>query len=188
LQKEKPELLTAEAKSKHEEKLKTSSENLLETMEDLLLWSKSQMQHFTPEYRQVKVADVVAREINIIHPLADERNIRITQNVPGQFIQNTDENFLSVIVRNLLQNAIKYGDEASAVDVSLNKTGIAITNQSTKVKATELNDLLYAKQIDSKRSGLGLQIVNDLARSINTRISFGQRDDDHISAVLEWNA
>lgn len=41
IQKEKPELLDDESKKQHEEKLKIASENVLETMEDLLLWSKS---------------------------------------------------------------------------------------------------------------------------------------------------
>jgi len=187
LQKEKPELLSHEAKQKHDEKLKLASENVLETMEDLLLWSKSQMRHFTPQYQKVKVKDVVDREINILRPMAEEKNIRIDQRVPVDFVMNTDENFLSVILRNLLQNAIKYGDDASTVDVTWNKASIAIINQSSRVKANELNGLLYAKQIDSKRSGLGLQIVNDLAHSIQTKISFEQRDDNHISAVLQWN-
>ena len=31
--------------------------------------------------------------------------------VPENFIQSSDENFLTVIFRNLLQNAIRYGDK-----------------------------------------------------------------------------
>ena len=188
LQKENPQLLSVEAKSKHDEKLKAASENVLETMEDLMLWSKSQMQQFTPQYTLVKVKNVVDREINILHSLMQERNIKIAQQLPGDFSKNTDENFLSVIIRNLLQNAIKYGDDASTVDISMSKTGIAITNQSTKTNANDLNALLYKKQVDSKRSGLGLQIANDLARSIQAKISFEQRDANHISALLEWSS
>ena len=73
--------MTNKARSVHEEKLKTASEDLLETMEDLLLSSKSQMQHFTPQYRQIKIADVLNKEINLLHRQAEEKNIKISQRV-----------------------------------------------------------------------------------------------------------
>jgi len=81
LQKQNPGLLTGEEKLKHEERLKKASENVLETMEDLLLWSKSQMKHFTPEVKQVRIADTLEKEINLMHPLIEEKNITIIKRV-----------------------------------------------------------------------------------------------------------
>ena len=178
--------LTNEARSVHEEKLKTASEDLLETMEDLLLWSKSQMQHFTPQYRQVNIADVLNKEINLVQRQADEKNIKIVSQVGEEFIQSTDENFVSVIIRNLLQNAIKYSDNASTIDIVSKDKSIVIANRSSKSNAEALNALLNNKQIDSKRSGLGLQIANDLAASLQAKIFFEQRDHNHVAAVLKW--
>ncbi|MFI5186159.1 MAG: ATP-binding protein [Chitinophagales bacterium] len=186
LQKEKSGLLTEESRTKHEQRLQAASENVLETMEDLLLWSKSQMKHFTPQYKHVRIADILEREINFVHPQAEQKNIRIEQQVPDNFTEYTDENFLSVIIRNLLQNAVKYSDNAGTINVSSKKKRVIITNQSSKVNAEELNALLHAQQIDSKRSGLGLQIVNDLALSVKTKIFYEQPDNNRISAVLEW--
>ena len=178
--------LTNEARSVHEEKLKTASEDLLETMEDLLLWSKSQMQHFTPQYRQIKIADVLNKEINLLHRQAEEKNIQISQQVQEGLVQNTDENFLSVIIRNLLQNAVKYSDNAGIITISANNNSMTITNQSAKANADELNALLNSKQVDSKRSGLGLQIANDLAISLKAKIFFEGSDHNQVSAVLKW--
>ena len=178
--------LTNEARSVHEEKLKTASEDLLETMEDLLLWSKSQMQHFTPQYRQIKIADVLNKEINLLHRQAEEKNIKISQQVQEGLVQSTDENFLSVIIRNLLQNAVKYSDNAGIITISANNNSMTITNQSAKANADELNALLNSKQVDSKRSGLGLQIANDLAISLKAKIFFERNDHNQVSAVLKW--
>jgi signal transduction histidine kinase len=186
LQKEKPDLLSEEAKSRHEAKLKVASENLLETMEDVLLWSKSQMKNFTPQYRNVNIAGLLEREINFVQSRAEEKNINIAQKVPHDFTKYTDENFLSVIIRNLLQNAVKYSDTASAVEISLNSGTVLITNQSSTMNAEELNGLLHASQIDSRRSGLGLQIMNDLAATVKTTIYYEQQDKDHVSAVVKW--
>ena len=178
--------LTNEARSVHEEKLKTASEDLLETMEDLLLWSKSQMQHFTPQYRQIKIADVLNKEINLLHRQVEEKDIQISQQVQEGLVQNTDENFLSVIIRNLLQNAVKYSDNAGIITISANNNSMIITNQSAKANADELNVLLNSKLVDSKRSGLGLQIANDLAISLNAKIFFEGNDHNQVSAVLKW--
>lgn len=186
LQKEKSGLLSEEAKTKHDEKLKTASENVLETMEDLLLWSKSQMQHFTPQFGQIKITDVLNKEINLLHQLAEEKNIMIIQKVQEDFTRTTDENFLSVIIRNLLQNAVKYSDSASDIIISANDNSIVITNQSSQANADELNALLNNKQVDNKRSGLGLQIANDLAASLKAKIFFEQTSDSQLAAILKW--
>jgi signal transduction histidine kinase len=186
LQKEKSNFLSEEAKSKHEEKLKTASENVLETMEDLLLWSKSQMQQFTPQYRQVKIAEIVNKEINLIHRQAEEKNLNINSQIKQEVIQNTDENFVSVIIRNLLQNAVKYSDNSCTIDILSKDNSIFITNRSSKWNAKELNAFLNNKQIDSKRSGLGLQIAKDLASSINAQIFFQQNSENEVSAILKW--
>ncbi len=179
--------LTNEARSVHEEKLKTASEDLLETMEDLLLWSKSQMQHFTPQYKQIKIADVLNKEINLVQRHAEEKNIKINSQVGEEFIQNTDENFVSVIVRNLLQNAVKYSDNASAVNITAGDSSIIITNRSSKSNAEELNALLNNKQVGSGRSGLGLQMAKDLAVSLKAKIFFEQSSDNQVAAILKWS-
>jgi signal transduction histidine kinase len=46
LQQNRPGLLTEACKNQYQQELLLSSANLLATMEDLLLWSKSQMDHF----------------------------------------------------------------------------------------------------------------------------------------------
>jgi len=186
LQKENPGLLSEEARRGHEEKIKSASENVLETMEDLLLWSKSQMQHFTPQFSKIKIADVLDKESNLLREQASDKNIQISQRVPNQVYQNTDENFMTVIIRNLLQNAVKYSDRNSEINITADEKNIYIRNQSAQADAAALNAKLNNKQVDSKGSGLGLQIASDLAVSVEAKIFFRQDDNTHISAVLSW--
>ncbi len=87
LQKERPELLNEEARQRHDDRLKKASETVLETMEDLLLWSKSQMQNFTPEFQPVRIADIVQKEIGLLNEHLEEQRIRIDCRVPESFVQ-----------------------------------------------------------------------------------------------------
>lgn len=187
LQKEKPEMLNGAALQKHEEKMKSASENLLETMEDILLWSKSQMQHFEPQLIPVNVSSLVAKELAFLHPRIEEKNILVKNDVADRFIQDTDENFVTVIFRNLLQNAIKYSHDGSSILISNDGNSLFITNLTDSGKAEMLNVLLQNKQVNSKSFGLGLQIANDLASMIHAKISFINKSDGMLTAVLNWN-
>jgi signal transduction histidine kinase len=186
LQKEKPDLLTGEARSRHEEKLKTASENVLETMEDLLLWSKSQMQSFKPRFVPVNMTDIIQKELSHSQQSMEDRNITIDNEMPENFIQKTDENFVTVIIRNLLQNAIRYSDDNSTISIATNRQKIFISNQASQTNAEKLNALLGSNQVDSKTSGLGLQIAQGLAHSIQARVYFTPRENNLLSAVLSW--
>jgi signal transduction histidine kinase len=186
LQKERPDLLHEDARQKHDERLKKASENVLETMEDLLLWSKSQMQHFTLSLKPVLIADLLQKEINLLQQHLPEEDIRIVSRVPSSFVQQTDENFLAVIVRNLLMNAVKYGDGDSAISISAEGCSILICNHSTSANVALLNERLSEGQIDSGSSGMGLQIVRDLADAIGARVYF--RQQEHLlMAVLDFD-
>jgi signal transduction histidine kinase len=189
LQKENPGLLTPEKKSQHEEMLKNASENVLQTMEDLLLWSKSQMQYFKPQITTVDVKDILQREAGLLQQQAADRNLSIDLQLPAAFKQETDENFVYVIVRNLMQNAVRYGSNQNGNGtVAVTATGkqIVISNHVNGPVADMLNGKLNNKQVDSSTSGLGLQIAADLASRINTQLSFKQQDEHTLEAVLSW--
>jgi signal transduction histidine kinase len=186
LQKENPGLLTADAKQRHENKLSIASENVLETMEDLLLWSKSQMQHFAPNLMPVNVSAILQKELDMLQQRIDDKNMTVSNSVPPKFIQQTDENFLAVIIRNLLQNAVKYTVEKSTITISADGQKLYIANQSPKATAEMLNAFLHSKQVDSKTSGLGLQIASDLATSMQANIFFEQKDEQTLVAILGW--
>jgi len=55
LQKDSPELLDEETKNRMQNKTIEGVENLLSSMEDILLWSKGQMENFKPQPKVVLI-------------------------------------------------------------------------------------------------------------------------------------
>ena len=55
LQKENPEILNQETKERLQNKTISGAENLLSSMEDILLWSKGQMENFKPQPKKITV-------------------------------------------------------------------------------------------------------------------------------------
>jgi len=186
LQKENSENLSEEAGKRHAERLKKASENVLETMEDLLIWSKSQMQSFNPQFVPVKIKTLIDREISLVKDQYENEGLMIENHVPENFIQSSDENFLTVIIRNLLQNAVRYGDKTKPVNIDVSGQSIFITNFSEKEIADALNRRLTDSRVDSNISGLGLQIAADLAGKINVHLHFQQEVSNRLQATLSW--
>ena len=186
LQKENPESLNNQLREQYNERLNKASENVLETMEDLLLWSKSQMKNFTPQYKLVKIAPLLIQEKELFEEQIKEKQLRIDLDVSPEISQQTDENFVGVILRNLIQNAIKQCDDKATITITADSNTITITNPSGNKNAQELNSMLQQTQVSSKYSGLGLQIVKDLANRLNIKIFYEQESDQNISAVVSW--
>ncbi len=186
LQKENPQALDEASRNRHEEKLKEASENVLETMEDLLLWSKSQMQHFKPQMASVRVAPLIQKEIGLLQNQLDDKKLSIDVQVNEGLIKKTDENFVSIIFRNLLQNAVKYSLPGTVIHIAADDKQLSVSNQSRQAGSAALNTRLKSTYIDSKDSGLGLQITRDLATAIHANIFFEQVDGNRLTAVLDW--
>ncbi len=187
LQKQRPDLFGTAEMEKHEERLKKASESVLETMEDLLLWSKSQMQNFNPDFQPVRVVDIVQKEVNLLQEQLNERSLQVDSRVPASFTKVTDENFLSIIIRNLLQNAIKYGEEGKTITVNADARELTISNPATAISIASLNARLEFTSVDSKDSGLGLQITADLAARVKAKVFFRQDETSMVTAVLQWD-
>ncbi len=186
LQKENPQRLDNALRQQYEDRLNRASENVLETMEDILLWSKSQMNNFTPQYKAVKIAPLLLQEKDLFAEQIKEKELRVIISVSPDISQNTDENFIAVILRNLLQNAIKQCDDKASITITADTNSITITNPSANKNASDLNSMLQQTQVSSKYSGLGLQIVKDLAKRLGIKIFYKQENDQNISAVVNW--
>jgi signal transduction histidine kinase len=186
LQKENPEHFNSELQNQYNERLNKASENVLETMEDLLLWSKSQMNNFTPQYKKIKIAPLLFQEAELFEEQIKEKELHININVSPEISHCTDENFIIVILRNLIQNTIKQCDNKATIIINADVNTITITNPSGNKNAADLNSILQQTQISSKYSGLGLQIVKDLATRLGIKIFYKQLDDSTITAVLSW--
>ena len=167
-------------------RINKASENVLETMEDLLLWSKSQMKNFTPQFRIVNGARLIRQELELFKEEIDDKKLLIDLEIGEGMNYKSDENFLSVIIRNLLQNAIKNSSEGKVVSVDLLKDKIIISNESDNGDVGKLNLLLDQTNVSSQYSGFGLQMAKDLGNQIGLKIYFRQKDNHYVSAVIEF--
>ncbi|HEY5391354.1 MAG TPA: HAMP domain-containing sensor histidine kinase, partial [Hanamia sp.] len=186
LHKENSQNADEHVRNQYVERINRASENVLETMEDLLLWSKSQMEHFAPNLRDIQIKPLLVKETLFFEEQIKDKNLEIIIKCDENLINKTDENFLSVIIRNLLQNAISQSGQKSKISITADKRIISISNPIGKLSAGDLNSILQKKQVSSSQSGLGLQLVKDLAERIGINIFFDQKEEGTVQANLSW--
>lgn len=78
------------------------------TLDNLLTWARSQMGGLRPRPTAVPLRAAVAGEISVLQPVANAKNIALNSHIPADARLLTDPHHLTIVVRNLLQNALKF--------------------------------------------------------------------------------
>ena len=144
------------------------------------------MQEFKPQFNRVNITALIQKELSHADQLILEKNLKVNLHDRPDYFINTDENFATVILRNLLQNAIKYSENGSELDIREEPESLGIRNKSINASAVKLNNILQNKEVNSNSSGLGLQIANDLTTVIRSKVQFVQDGPDYIITLLTW--
>jgi signal transduction histidine kinase len=169
LQKEGAGIIDESTAAAHAERIKAQAENLLETMEDLLSWSKGQMKNFQPQWTNVSVSDLFT---DIASHFSGTPQVTIRFSAPEGMILHTDEYFLKTIMRNLTSNAIKSltGRSAGTIEWSAReedgKQVLSITDNGPGITQSQLQPLYDGSLPSSLKAGLGLHLVRDLSKAI----------------------
>ena len=175
LQQQAPDLLDKETEEAHTKRITTSAENLLDNMEGLLLWSKGQMEHFKPNKRTVPVSSLFDElENNFL----GTPGVKFIFNNNQHLSINTDEDYLKTIMRNLTANAVKALNNIPNAKIEWRaweehgKQFLSITDNGNGVSEQQLSALNQADASVGIKSGLGLHLVRDMAKAIQSTISF----------------
>lgn len=173
LQRENPELVDGESGKRLEAKTIVGAENLLTSMEDILLWSKGQMENFKPQMKKVLVSTIFEDTQKHFY---GEQQVKIIFENAEDIALFTDEDYLKTIIRNLTGNAIKaLGKTESPLIIwkawqKDNHSYLSITDNGSGGEQEQFKALYNAKEVIGIKSGLGLHLIRDLANAISCEI------------------
>jgi signal transduction histidine kinase len=169
LQNDDPRLFTAEQSAVHQKEIGEAAGALLVTMEEMLLWSKGQMENFKPQLQPVPVNDLF---VYIENSFLSVKGVSIGFTNPKDLVLNTDVNYLQTIMYNLTSNAIKAVsqkadariewkafDEDGKIVLSISDNGDGITDEYISL----LNNSTVTA---NAKTGFGLHLIRDLAKAI----------------------
>ena len=96
---------------------------MMRILDDLLSLSRIELRAHLPPEGVVDIAEIVRDVVHGLEPLACERRITLAfEDSDSKFPVSGDADELTQVFQNLIQNAIKYGNEAGNVEVIIEQT------------------------------------------------------------------
>lgn len=154
------------------DELLTMTKNTSNMLTNLLTWSKMQMDGRGVRLSPVQVYEVVQRVLGIQQILAVKKEVTLTTRIDPAIYVMADNNMLELIIRNLVNNAIKFTPNGGHVTVSLalkeDICQLMVADNGIGIDNTHKEDIFSLKTQSTfgtnneKGIGLGLVLCKEL--------------------------
>lgn len=162
-------------------KIHESVKHIFSLLENLLTWSRSQTGKIEFHPEQFSLSDLLEESIILYRASADKKKIRLAKSCENEVKVYADRNMCSAILRNLLNNAIKFSNPDSEIKLAAEANGkfveIKVIDQGIGIAPENLDklfriDLKYKSQGTSgeKGTGLGLLLCKEFAEANGGKI------------------
>ena len=174
--------VSEEQKSSMFSNLMKSSKTTYELLENLLIWSLKQKNQLVFRPRNGILSELVEKNIQIAASIIENKKLNIVKEISFTEAIPFDEDMINTVIRNLLNNAIKFSYPNSEIHIS-----VVRTNENVKFSITDSGTGMTEKTMDSlfnwddninsitgtageKGTGLGLILCNDLIIAHNGKM------------------
>lgn len=162
--------------------LETTTINTFNLLENLLEWSR--MQSGVIEFKPglFNLTEIIKSVIEIKSQKAKEKEIELRFNREEDLITYGDKNMIETVLRNLINNAIKFTHSKGTIKVKASKKdgkiGVSIKDNGIGIKPEHLGKLFNIESnfstfgtANEKGTGLGLILVNEFIRKNKGKIT-----------------
>jgi len=161
------------------QKALSDNERLLRMIDNILLASRAENENSILNLKKINLSDTIN---NLVAQAFNENKNRIKISAAENSFMEADEQFISIIFSNLIENALKYSSADSSVEINIKqengKTTVLVSDKGAGIPDTEKQkvfDKFYRIGNEETRSakgtGLGLYIVKNLCALHNIQIS-----------------
>lgn len=140
---------------------------------------------------QIAMADLLQSAVMYIYPPAQQAGIDIRLNINAPEVTRTGQQLLlSLLVRNLLDNATRYSPRGSVVDVTLDARRFTVRDNGPGISPdalARLGERFYRPPgQDATGSGLGLSIVKRIAALHGMHVALGNAPEGGFEVNVSW--
>ena len=151
-------------------------ERMNELIDELAHVERLTTQGFHPHLNEANINDIIGESISLL--LGNREKVTVqTENE----LLKTDPKLLSLAIKNLLDNAIKYSEDKKATIIT-NKESIKVLSKGKSLEHSLEYYLEPFTQEEKRNSGfgLGLYIVNNIAQRLGYILHYYHKDDYNI--------
>jgi len=157
-------------------------ENMHIMVSNLLTLARLDAHQVTLRTEQIRLAELVHSAWRPFADRAEQRRITFENHIPADLTCQSDPEHLSIVFRNLLENAAEYTNQAGQIRIAAQRTGdslqVTFSNTGCKLTAEQVSKVLDSFwRADESRSdatvhsGLGLAMVKRIITALNGSIT-----------------
>lgn len=140
---------------------------------------------------EIPLEDLLQSSVMDIYHTAQQAKIDVRLTLKANGIKRTGQPLLlSLLVRNLLDNAVRYSPQGSVVDVTLNADNFIVRDNGpgvTPEALARIGERFYRPPGQTATgSGLGLSIVQRIAKLHDMNVEFGNAKQGGFEAKVSW--
>ena len=145
-------------------------------LDNLLVWANLQIKEGNPQIKIVNIEEAVLDAVDNVNTQAIQKTILFKKNIEATSALG-DQNIITIAIRNLLTNAVKYSNENSSIDIDCfqkdKEVLIEITDKGIGMNAKKIQELMSNNvkttvgTLGEKGTGLGIFLVKELLQKIN---------------------
>jgi len=147
-----------------------TTEDMEYLVREILSISKMETMNLTDTLQEISLLDTVRHAIDVLTPIADEKNIRIHQDIKEDVIVSVNKNLWDKVLSNIIGNAIRHSPCGENVYISCKKgktlrvvnTGVTISDDDLSNMFTPFYRADRSRSRVTGGSGLGLYIVKTI--------------------------
>lgn len=172
------EKFTENERRKFAKDINQSTNNIFRLLQNLLEWTRSQTGQLSFEPLEVEFKKLLGNSVNVLYSVAQQKNISINFDYDEELRLFADPQMIETVLRNLINNAIKFTPENGEIAISAKGNGqkveVKISDSGIGISDTDLQNLF---RIDSKvkrkgtnneeGSGLGLILCKEFVEKNN---------------------
>jgi len=157
------------------ETVKDSTSSTYALLENLLTWARQQKNEISFEPKPANLTELVNEIMQLKQPAAESKKIQLGHTLSKELVGKFDKNMVHLVIRNLVDNAIKFTPEGGKVDIvgeiKEEKVQIAVADSGVGISEEVRTKLFDKYQLHSSKgtknergSGLGLKLCHEFVR------------------------
>lgn len=158
--------------------LKNAADQTYNLLENLLFWSRSQRGRLVNDPEKINIYDLIVENLELLQTMSDNKKLEIDNRVDKDASAVGDRNMIKTVLRNLINNAIKFTHEKGRItldyEVRDGMAEVSVSDTGTGIQKQNLEKILNMKEYYTtfgtrreKGSGLGLNLCIDFIRRNN---------------------
>ncbi|WP_276135037.1 sensor histidine kinase [Polluticoccus soli] len=192
------DMVPAEQRKEFEKELLMVTGNTSELLQNLLSWSKTQMEGTAVRLAQLNLYQTLHATLDVQETTAEKKGIHLSYSIDDSMIVVADYDMLQLVVRNLVSNAIKFTDTGGSIQVKAYREDdhcrLVVKDTGRGIPVDKQEDIFTLKTSSTygtnneKGVGLGLVMCKEFTELQGGRIWFasveGQGTTFYVSLPL----